>query len=43
MDISLVKNFADAEIWTHDLPTHVVWLQLVPYFLIARPSSNLTS
>ena len=43
MDISLVKNFADAEIWTHDLPTLVVWLQPVPYFLVTWPSSNISS
>ena len=38
-----MKKYAGAEIQTHDLLTHVVLLQLVPFIAVVWPFSDLTS
>ena len=43
MEILLVKNFAIAEIQAHDLPTHLILLQPVPFTTVVKPLSDLTS
>ena len=42
-EITLVKNFAGAEIQTRDLPTHVILLQLESFIRVFQNWANTAS